>query len=455
MEITSGLPQVTLPEPFNVSPKVEKRLQKFVKLTEKHGIMHWIGTVHVHNLFYLYLMNKYKSRCLLLPSTTHHISHYYSGLTVYLQTNPNYDIIKSEFHYLNISTQLIHCLKQHAAADTDMTTPIIIPVMIYCDAQSGHANVLIYRPLLNVIEHFEPHGSRYVHPTNSKNQVNIELACFTRTLNTQLVKEGLTTVRFIPAHVVCPSHLYGFQLESFVKNILVLHGVEDDHGELESSGYCLAWCMFFTELVLKNPTISSQQLTKTALHINNRSRPDMALYLKKVIRGYVNFISNKIEKYFTVLFGQKITVSLLREIKQTPSHMLHDKIYEFMDVLLTLEQSALNDPHYDINDHLLSLETILANPAISAADRQHTLGLQQIILNMTILKKIPTASSTSSYKSSYTVGKPTALDANFFDSSLKKKRKHSSPSSRKLSPIRRSSRIQSMNSSTRSKRARK
>lgn len=462
MEITSGLSQVILPEPFNVAPKVEKRLQKFVKLTEKHGIMHWTGTVHVYNLFYLYLMNKYKSRCLLLSSTTHP-SHYNNGLTIYLPNHPDYDIMEREIHYLHTSIQLIDCLKQHR--HTEITAPIIIPVTMRCSAECSHANVLIYRPMLNEIEHFEPHGSRFTHLTNKKNEVDVELAVFIHRLNTHLVEEGFPAVRFIPAHIVCPRIFEGFQLESSVEHIFVLNGIENNEfGEIETGGYCLAWCMFFTELVLKNPTISSAQLTKAALHMGSRNRMDFARYLKNVIRGYVNFISNKIEKYFTVLFGQKITVSLLRDIMRTPSHALNDKINEFMDVLLTLEHRALNDPHYDINEHLLSLEAMLSDPTISAADRHHALSLQHIILNMTILKKIPTASSTSTYKSSSFVKNPRfTLADNFFDYTSSSSSSSSSPSSSKTKtntkkrkyssppPIRKSARLQSMK--TRSKRA--
>ena len=146
----------------------------------------------------------------------------------------------------------------------------------------------------------------------------------------------------IPAEAVCPD-IKGLQAleqtSAIPKNAI-----------LEPGGYCTSWSMFFTELCLKNPELSSRQIhdaimEKTELY---EAKND---YLRNVIRGYTCFINNKIAKYFSLVFGESMSSvkihSMLREFSQTGEKNVDftnflDKFFEIMEVEMDVNIKKTN-----------------------------------------------------------------------------------------------------------------
>ena len=335
--------KIKLPEAFKLSAKITKRLDAFTAKISKPNMIHWEGDYVAVNLFYLYLLNKYKSKCLVF----HNYDPNYS--TLGLELNVSNDIINEadKLIFREISRIIVNCIKRGEKT-------IIIPLSLKLGRGGGHANVLIYRKNDNVIEHFEPHGRELI---GFKDNVDLKLTAFISELNKILLEEHLPTIIFKAANDVCP-YIQGLQvIESAITDTIL------DNGETESSGYCSAWTMFFTELALKNPTISSDKLLDLIYNLIKKKKRAGPLYLRNVIRGYVLFISEKIEEYFSILYKNKINVEDINKNLQNKDYTSHmeyrRKINKFLIDIIELEMKILNNPNFDRDREIEALESSL------------------------------------------------------------------------------------------------
>jgi len=144
-------PKIVLPEPIHIR-NIHTKLDMF---SEKgSNISKWGGYDIIDTIFYLYLFNKYKSKCLLYSRAP--LSSTSIGLELLVKSRISSQEKQQYSSYYNkIVTQLTNCIKR-----PDMTN-IIIPLYLKFAGNTGHANVLIYRKNNNEIEHFEPHGSHF------------------------------------------------------------------------------------------------------------------------------------------------------------------------------------------------------------------------------------------------------------------------------------------------------
>jgi hypothetical protein len=100
----------------------------------------------------------------------------------------------------------------------------------------------------------------------------------------------------------------------------------------EPLGYCSAWSMFFTELCLRNPDIPSSTLMNYIYeHFKTMSKVEQGNYLKSVIRGYVNFIIEKINKYFSIFHSSGIITA------NHESKYEYQKLTEMLNILIDIE----------------------------------------------------------------------------------------------------------------------
>ena len=242
----------------------------------------WSNNKFVKTLFYLYLFKKYKSDCIYIIDNGRF---HESGLYMYKE-----DMYKkeNEKNYREFSLHLINCIKRGEQV-------IIIPVCLSFGG-SAHANVLIYRRKDNVLEHFEPHGSKFNGHNGDENRAFIkkEMMAFVDEFNGHLKQANFPEVRMVEPNVVCP-YARGLQsLEGSVQNT-----------KYEIVGYCLAWSMFFSELALANPSLSSNEILEIV--IKNPEGLHTGQYLKNVIEGYADHVSDKIDKYYSIIFNQIMT----------------------------------------------------------------------------------------------------------------------------------------------------
>ncbi len=270
------IPKLKLPEPLP-NRKLSNKLEKFLN---NKTIKKWDGNRFLSSLFYLYLFNKYKHSCV--------------GLNIDLHIRP-LDKQEMIFHNMRLNNaviQLVNCIKK------GMST-VIIPVSLYFRSGPGHANLLIYRKKDNVIEHFEPHGQMYGDGSSEtelyNKLINQRLEDLVDTINFNLLDQR---VKLVPANEVCPR----------IDGLQALEGIIEKNIDVEG-GYCVAWSMFFAELVLKNPEYSSNELLSNVYRILDKmSLRDQSNYLRRIIRGYVNLIYEKVEKYFSFMTDNKFSV---------------------------------------------------------------------------------------------------------------------------------------------------
>jgi hypothetical protein len=152
------------------------------------------------------------------------------------------------------------------------------------------------------LEHFEPHGAYYGSLSNGnvfgresdRELVTYETTIFWRNLNMHLKEANIHEVELVESFKVCP-HIRGFQS---------LEGRIPDKQET-IGGYCTAWSMFFTELALANPALSSKEIVEIVFKKGGELLGGQ--YMKDIIEGYSNHISDKLDKYYSILFNQPMT----------------------------------------------------------------------------------------------------------------------------------------------------
>jgi hypothetical protein len=271
------LPNPT-PSPKNIEKAVLNIENKILEL-KAEGEKHGLGTKYepeqiVSTLMYLHLLEKYSNNCAVITTdlplsrelTKGKYSDYwhiaYEGID--LRTDWK-EYPQSVVSYL--ADTIDNCIKR----GVDL---ILVPLNMRFfnnrgkEASSGHANVLVVRPLLRIMERYEPHGSEY---GNSKSNDVI----FNKALR-KLVEEQMTykigKYKYREPNDICPNS-DGFQ--SF-------EGQFDRLLE-EGGGFCAMWSCFLMELVLMNPDYTTKQIIEEAFKITNKEPK----YLKEVIRGYV------------------------------------------------------------------------------------------------------------------------------------------------------------------------
>ena len=323
---------IKLPEPIRVK-NIHHKLDIFA---ENNDIKGWNGNEIVDTFFYLYLFNKYKQNCFIRSNKLEkNKAYYFLGLKLQIKEKKDTTIEETnifEKHMLEIAKQLSNCIKRQELPN------IILPLYLEFSC-GGHANLLIYRQKNNVIEHFEPHGSHIRMPAKNRQSINKKLDEFISILNTELPQES--QVQLVGANDVCPM-FDGFQALEEKSTIPKL--------EIQGRGYCAAWSMFFTELSLKNPNYSSNELINIIYDkLNKLPKKDRNNYLRKVIVGYVNLINDKIDKYFSIVFGRHISPTSIKQIIKEGRDI---NFMTNMSAILDIENAFLNDPTQTKDDYL-------------------------------------------------------------------------------------------------------
>lgn len=321
-------PELVLPEPIIVPPhkRVKSDMDFFSGQSdkfEKYGGVRLIG-----NLYYIYLLNKYKSKC---------IAYDFGQFGLALHVSKNYSAQERLEHYRHmqyVANQISKCIR--AGLDT-----VIIPVSIKLGNHAGHANALIYRKIDNTIERFEPHGSMFGKGLDT--EIEGKLVEFCAMINTEFDKYGgLPHIRFRSASEVCP-RINGLQnLESIRKS-----------GPEEGGGYCIAWSMFFVELALSNPGVPSNELLEMVMQHIKRGKTGQT-YLVKIIKGYAYHISTKLEKYFSILFGETNIYNKIVE-KTIKRRAVIRKI----EYLVKIEMKSNMDPQFNMETEMQKIRDSL------------------------------------------------------------------------------------------------
>lgn len=174
-----------------------------------------------------------------------------------------------------------------------------------------HANLLIFNPMRQEIERFEPHGSAtgIADFDNEKLNKSIE-----KQLVNKFNKESGLNLKYIPADKTCPSGYKGFQ--SYEQSARELKGKIGDVYITDPEGYCLSWSYFYMNLRLRFPSLPASQLKKIVYDVIGTD-PEK---LRQFIRGQTKFVKEEMNK-------------ALKPIKMTYLEFIqaHNKYEEFRE----------------------------------------------------------------------------------------------------------------------------
>lgn len=325
---------IKLPEPIKVSKQITNQLDELERKGE--SIVSFCGYANIETLFYLYLIKKYKSKCVSKKTGYSDKSDTLLGMSISMSTKltPIDELLMNE-EFSDLAKTLTNCIKKGEET-------IIIPLRYCCVKMSGHSNVLIYRRRTNTIEHFEPHGGEI--DLGKRMQANLEkrINLFIKIFNAELKKNNLHEVSYVPATSVCP-YLEG--LQSLENNSLL------KKGKSEPGGYCSVWSMFFAELCLKNPNKSSEEILENIYNYLT-IKENAESYLRKVIRGYTGYLVEAVNTYLKIFFKPTYTVVDVIGFSSKISNKKYVIMIDAIRILVELESEILLDDDYNLDADL-------------------------------------------------------------------------------------------------------
>ena len=138
-----------LPEPIKVSKNITTQLDELEKKGET--IVTICGYSNIESPFYLYLIKKYKSKCVAKKTNLLDKQDTLLGMSINIKMKlTKEEEAEMREQFINLAKTLTKCIKKGEET-------IIIPLNYYKGfLPVGHSNVLIYRRRTNAIEHFEP-----------------------------------------------------------------------------------------------------------------------------------------------------------------------------------------------------------------------------------------------------------------------------------------------------------
>lgn len=275
---------------INYHEKVSNFMDKMYGYSHK---LKQVKTTSVVTLYYFYLFSKYHMGCSTISRESNDV-----GIYINLNLEEDDDL---EEEGINIMAENIKFIASCIISGSQPL--IVIPIFFKTSGSAGHVNILIYRRAENIFEHFEPHGKFFSGKERMRVIEKLDLLFyhFIEDLNRELreVVNDRPLIRMVDSNDICPmlNGVQSLEESSKLKKM-----------PIEPLGYCMLWCLFFTELCLINPLISSDAIytsimSKTLLQDEN----DQGDYLRNIIRGYSNHVNNKIVKHFSPIFGTQLT----------------------------------------------------------------------------------------------------------------------------------------------------
>lgn len=264
---------------IKTTPKDATNLLKLISTLEQEGSKYEkTGIVFnpsdiLGTIMYSYLIEKYNVKCFVYGIRYNSVTTFTIDLSnTYGLTSNNKDTMDKYQKYMLKMIKLIsNCIIEMQNTEREV---LIIPLNIVFDG--AHANLLIYRKSLNVLEHYEPHGSKI----QINGAVNEQLKSIMLIIVANLSKETKINITYVSPENICP-HSKGFQA---IENDLI---ISNKITKTEKGGLCMLWSIFFAELTLLNPTFTSKEIFNKVFDDINQS-DNKALKARNIIRGYLD-----------------------------------------------------------------------------------------------------------------------------------------------------------------------
>ena len=314
------------------------------KITSKGQgkIVEWSGQQLLSNILYTYLVKKYKSECYINKLYAFILKKKHMYYLEETQNNSNIQKCCDDVYECSqrITSDII-LIPLTIQYPTSTTTDLVNITGNAKGAFSGHANLLIFRKQKGILEHFEPHGIFI------DEQIAFKIELFLKNFKKKLNEKFKKNIKFVESNIICP---YGFQvIEGFSKL------------PIKTKGFCLVWTLFFAELVLKNPTLTSKQIASLILDEVYSSKDGISTdngktfwgdYFRNLITGYTLMLDEKIVKYLSH-YDKDISISKLLEIIENINDknntLIYNKILNDLNLFI-MNESIPNIKNNDDNN---------------------------------------------------------------------------------------------------------
>jgi hypothetical protein len=297
--------EITNEQLITAENKIENEIKKLLSIGKKHDAVFYNSEDIVFASAYIFLLMKYKRKCAIITNDIR---------ALMINTNEHSDLTKKFYKNAEtLSNDLLDCINRG-----DELIGIPLSIMFGRSRKTGHANMLIYRPLSKTIERFEPHGRETLSNQNEVNDKINEILIKMFEVKMKPYLKQYTPV-YISPNLSCPVKK-GFQsLESDFDSTPLMKKIEGD-------GFCSMWALFILELCFLNPTKSTNEILDIAYNYTKNQFPR---YYKYIIRGYV-------------LQTEKLLNDYLKKIDETDS-------FEFSNF------KKFSDSKNKMENHLLHL----------------------------------------------------------------------------------------------------
>jgi len=217
-----------------------------------------------------YLKNKYDNVGILMkknPIMDNDLKEYYNSIGIdYSENKVNFQIeISWVFQKLFVPSYFESLLSKMI----EEKEWIIIPITIIMD-NGSHSNFLLFHVKTKRIERFEPYGKTYPPEFNYNPKLLDQL--INRTFNV-MISGIVGTINYITPSLYEP--VVGFQVYDSYEKIY-----DTNIGDPE--GYCLLWCLWYSDHRVNNPKLHPSKLIKYLLAEIRMKH----LYFRSMIRNY-------------------------------------------------------------------------------------------------------------------------------------------------------------------------
>jgi hypothetical protein len=283
-------PEIEIPAPAkapeNINPvinRIEEKVKQLQDIGDEKGAVNYRANSWIGDLSFIILIKKYKGECLVInqESKSKQKKHDLGvGITI--------SKAKIENNIKQLGETLKECLNRKKEL-------IIIPLTL-----PGHANLIIFRPLLKIVERYEPHGVGFGGDANST--VERTANRLLKNLFENDLTEYIGQVKYIPPFEICPIIKQDIKRKGTRKIGDKQYGLQSIEASLkglkqEGGGFCMMWSLFLAEMIFTNPNIPTIEILDEVFRITD----DEPLYLKKVIRGYVVLVEKEIDNLYKIL----------------------------------------------------------------------------------------------------------------------------------------------------------
>lgn len=292
--------------------EIEDTLNFISKIEESGRVFRETGLKYrayavLFTLANLYLLEKYKTDCFVLQQakttggTAVNIGVTYMFNIGRERDSYNFDNLKNLNKPLNkFIDQIFKCIAKMKPTDEVIFIPVQFKITVDNGADSNHANLLVYRKTLNVLEHFEPHGRfyKYENGTFFIEDIVKLMNVNNRKLNYKYYQQDLAYSSSVSG---CPYGFVGFQrIEASLPKM---------KPNITENGYCIMWSIFMAEMALMNPTMRNREIIDkvyTWLERDNNKNPE---YLTNLIRGYYHFVHKYMKEHLKTVYNMDIDMA--------------------------------------------------------------------------------------------------------------------------------------------------